>query len=76
MLSASEGRESRDPAEPGSTKEEIGRVKTREKKELCLRLSFPATGPPDPGRVSEEVSEGVSEGFLKGFRRLLEGVLG
>ena len=35
--------------------------------ELWSRLSFPATGPPDPGRVSE----GVSEGSLKGFRRLL-----
>ena len=35
------------------------------------RLSFRATGPPDPGRVSEGVSEGVSEavseGFLEGF---------
>ena len=28
---------------------------------LCSRLSFPATGPPDPRRVSE--------GFQKGFRR-------
>ena len=41
------------------------------KRQLDSRLSFPATGPPDPGRVSEEcqkgVSEGVSEGFLKGF---------
>ena len=33
------------------------------------RLSFPATEPPDPRRVSE----GVSEGFSKGFRRVLEG---
>ena len=48
---------------------------------LLSRLSFPATGPPDPGRVSEGfpkgsegVSERVSEGFLKGFRRVLEGV--
>ena len=34
---------------------------------LVSRLSFPATGPPDPGRVLEGVSEGVSEGSLKGF---------
>ena len=33
------------------------------------RLSFPATGPPDPGRVSE----GSLKGSLKGFRRVLEG---
>ena len=32
-------------------------------------ILFPATEPPDPGRVSEGVSGGVSEGFLKGFRR-------
>ena len=42
------------------------------------RLSFPATEPPDPRRVSEGfekgVSEGVSEGFSKGFTRVLEGV--
>ena len=46
------------------------------------RLSFPATGPPDPGRVSERlqkgsqngVSEGSLKGFLKPFRRVLEGV--
>ena len=35
------------------------------------RLSFPATGPPDPGRVLRRVlegfSEGVSEGFFEGF---------
>ena len=36
---------------------------------LESRLSFPATGPPDPGNVSEGVSEGVFEGSLKGFRR-------
>ena len=30
---------------------------------LSSRLSFPTTGPPDPGRVSEGVSEGVPEGF-------------
>ena len=34
---------------------------------LRSRLSFPATGPPVPGRVSEGVSEGVAEGSLKGF---------
>ena len=28
-------------------------------KELFARLSFPATEPPDPRRVSEGVSEGV-----------------
>ena len=49
------------------------------------RLSFPATEPPDPRRVSEgfnpRTPEGfqkgfrrVSEGFSKGFRRVLEGV--
>ena len=45
---------------------------------LSSRLSFPATEPPDPRRVSEGVSEGVSErvseGFSKGFTRVLEGV--
>ena len=30
---------------------------------LVSRLSFPATGPPDPGRVSE----GFEKGSLKGF---------
>ena len=38
---------------------------------ITSRLSFPATGPPDPGRVSEGsrkgVSEGVSERVLQGF---------
>ena len=43
------------------------------------RLSFPATEPPDPRRVSEGVSERVSEGFSfegswKGFRRVSEGI--
>ena len=42
---------------------------------LTSRLSFPATEPRDPRRVSEGfekgVSEGVSEGFSKGFRRVL-----
>ena len=38
---------------------------------LRSRHSFPATGPPDPGRVSE----GSLKGSLKGFRRVLEGVL-
>ena len=45
---------------------------------LKSRLSFPATEPPDPTRVSEGfsegVSEGVSEGSLKGFRRVSEGL--
>ena len=52
---------------------------------LASRLSFPGTGPPDPGRVSEAFQkgslkgslkgffEGVSEGSLKGLRRVLEG---
>ena len=40
---------------------------------LGSRLSFPATEPPDPRRVSEGVSEGVSKGSLKGLRRVLEG---
>ena len=43
------------------------------------RLSFPATEPPDPRRVSEGFQKGslkgslkgVSEGFSKGFRRVL-----
>ena len=33
------------------------------------RLSFPATDPPDPRRVSE----GVQKGSQKGFRRVSEG---
>ena len=36
---------------------------------LASRLSFPATGPPDPGRVSEGFLQGSLKGFLKGFRR-------
>ena len=40
---------------------------------LLSRLSFPATEPPDPRRVSEGVSEGVSQGFSKGFRRVSKG---
>ena len=31
------------------------------------RLSFPATGPPDPGRVSEGFQKGSPKGFLKGL---------
>ena len=38
-------------------------VRKMDKRTLDSRLSFPATGPPDPGRASEGVSEGVSEGF-------------
>ena len=37
------------------------------------RLSYLATEPLDPRRVSEGVSEGVSEEFSKGFRRVSEG---
>ena len=48
---------------------------------VSSQLSFPATEPPDPRRVSEGfpkgffegVSEGVSEGFSKGSRRVSEG---
>ena len=44
---------------------------------LDSRLSFPATGPPDPVRVSEGFQKGSLKGsqkgslkgFLKGFRR-------
>ena len=53
-----------------------GRNHCELKWELHSTLSFPVTGPPDPGKVSEGVFEGVSEGFLKGFRSVLEGVLG
>ena len=42
---------------------------------LCSRLSFPATEPPDPRRVSEGFEKGVSEGSLKGFRRVFTRVL-
>ena len=31
------------------------------------RLSFPATGPPDPGRVSEGFQKGSLKGSVKGF---------
>ena len=34
---------------------------------LFSRLSFPATGPPDPGRVSEGFEKGSLKGSLKGF---------
>ena len=34
---------------------------------LESRLSFPATGPPDPGRVSEGFQKGSLKGSLKGF---------
>ena len=36
---------------------------------LQSRLSFPATGPPDPGRVSEGYQKGSLKGSLKGFWR-------
>ena len=36
---------------------------------LHSRLSFPATEPPDPRRVSE----GFQKGFLKGSLRVFEG---
>ena len=36
------------------------------------RLSFPATEPPDPRRVSEGF-QGSLKGSPKGFRRVLEG---
>ena len=39
------------------------------KKDFVSRLSFPATEPPDPRRVSE----GSLKGSLKGFRRVFEG---
>ena len=45
-------------------------------RDLRSRLSFPAMGPPEPGRVSEAFQKGslkglcrVFEGFLKAFRR-------
>ena len=41
------------------------------------QLSFPATEPPDPRRVSEGFPKGFLKGSLKGslkgFRRVLEG---
>ena len=43
----------------------LGRPRTT----LGSRLSFPATEPPDPRRVSEA----FQKGSLKGFRRVLEG---
>ena len=42
-------------------------------KALASRLSFPATEPPDPRRVSEGFQKGFLKGSLKGFRRVLEG---
>ena len=36
-------------------------------KEECSRLSFPATGLPDPGRVSVGFEKGSLKGSLKGF---------
>ena len=40
---------------------------------LNSRLSFPATDPPDPRRVSEAFQKGFLKGSLKGFRRVSEG---
>ena len=37
------------------------------------RLSFPATEPQDPRRISEGFQKGSLKGSLKGFRRVLEG---
>ena len=37
------------------------------------RLSFPATGPPDPGRVSEGFQKGSPKGSLKVFEGLQKG---
>ena len=59
-----------------SSLESLESLKSR--KSLDSRLSFPATGPPDPRRASERVSgvsAGVSEGCLKGFWRVFEGFL-
>ena len=41
---------------------------------LASRLSFPATGPPDTGRVSEGFQKGSLKGFRRGLWRVLEGV--
>ena len=43
------------------------------KRPPTFKTSFPASGPPDPGKVSEGFEKGSLKGSLKGFRRVLEG---